>query len=177
MKADPLAASSHHGPISVYIAPTASNGTGEVWVKLFEDTYNVTNATWAVDRLITAHGQHSIGIPNIETGDYLLRAEIIALHEADSLYSVNPIRGAQFYISCAQVHINATVSDPTKLPAGVAFPGAYTDSTPGIQFNIYTQDAANYVPPGPDVWSDADGGSISQVGVAALARRMLRFGI
>jgi hypothetical protein len=36
-------------------------------------------------------------IPNIPAGDYLLRAEIIGLHEADALYSQNSARGAQFY--------------------------------------------------------------------------------
>ena len=53
----------------------ASNGSGPVWVKLFEDAYNTTNATWAVDRLILAHGQHSVIIPDIESGDYLVRGQ------------------------------------------------------------------------------------------------------
>nr|ALN96977.1 auxiliary activity 9 [Panus similis] len=164
---DDIIASSHHGPIAVYIAPAASNGQGNVWVKLFEDAYNVTNSTWAVDRLITAHGQHSVVVPHVAPGDYLFRAEIIALHEADSLYSQNPIRGAQFYISCAQITINSS-DDSTPLPAGVPFPGAYTDSTPGIQFNIYTTPATSYVAPPPSVWSGALGGSIAQVGDASL---------
>ncbi|KAI0798202.1 glycoside hydrolase family 61 protein [Abortiporus biennis] len=159
---DDIIASSHHGPIAVYIAPTSSDGAGPVWVKLFEDTYNTS---WAVDRLITAHGQHSIIVPNVTSGDYLLRAEIEALHEADVAYDINPIRGAQFYISCAQVHISSSSSTP--LPQGVSFPGAYNDSTPGIVFNIYELNATTYSPPGPSVWSEALGGSILQVGQAS----------
>ncbi|TCD63847.1 hypothetical protein EIP91_004889 [Steccherinum ochraceum] len=172
-----IIASSHHGPIAVYIAPTASNGTGEVWVKIFEDAYDNSTATWAVDRLITAHGQHSVIIPEVASGDYLLRAEIAALHEADALYSQNPIRGVQMYISCTQVHITSLNATAQALPAGVAFPGAYTDDTPGIHFNIYLADPTTYVPPGPAVWSGAEGGSIEQIGVAQLSRRAPRAGL
>ncbi|CAL1697487.1 unnamed protein product [Somion occarium] len=158
---DDIIASSHHGPIEVYVAPAASNGSGDVWIKIFEDAYT---SSWAVDRLIAAHGQHSVIVPNLPAGDYLFRAEIVALHEADSLYSQNPIRGAQLYISCAQITVTSQGNE--TLPAGVAFPGAYTDATPGIQFNIYETPATEYVPPGPDVWADAVGGSIIEVGIA-----------
>jgi len=167
---DDIIASSHHGPIQVYIAPYASNGTGDVWVKLWSyswgTTYgnSTTNGTWAVDDLIAAHGQHSIIVPDIAAGDYLLRVEILALHQADSLYDQNPLRGVQNYISCTQATV--TSSGNATLPEGVAFPGNYTDSSPGIQFNIYTLAADTYVAPGPAVWSEALGGSIKQVGDA-----------
>ncbi|KAF9005986.1 glycoside hydrolase family 61 protein [Cyathus striatus] len=157
---DDIIASSHHGPIAVYIAPASSNGTGPVWVKIFEDAYTTS---WAVDRLITSHGQHSVIVPDLPAGDYLFRAEIIALHEADVLYSQNNLRGAQFYMSCVQITVS---SNGTDTPSGAAeFPGTYTDSTPGIVWNLYTdQDPAGYQPPGPIVWEDAIGGSIAQVG-------------
>jgi cellulase len=58
----------------VYIAPASSNGAGNVWTKIFEDTYT---SNWGVDRLIAAHGQHSVIIPNIPAGDYLLRGKPI----------------------------------------------------------------------------------------------------
>jgi len=158
---DDIIASSHHGPIQVYIAPYESNGEGDVWVKLFSAGYD--SASWAVDKMILTHGQHSIIVPNITAGDYLVRAEIVALHNADALYDQNPNRGAQLYISCAQVTVT---SSGDALPPGVAFPGAYTDSTPGIQFNIYTTPGTEYVVPGPAVWSGAAGGDILQVGSA-----------
>ncbi|TFK74936.1 glycoside hydrolase family 61 protein [Pluteus cervinus] len=159
---DDIIASSHHGPVQVYIAPAESNGAGPVWTKLFEDGWN---QSWGVDRLILAHGQHSITIPDISAGDYLLRAEIVALHEADALYSQNPIRGAQLYMSCVQVTV--TSDGPLTLPGGTSFPGSYTDTTPGIQFNVYKAPASSYIPPGPSVWEDTAGGAISQVGLAA----------
>jgi len=95
---------SHKGPILVYIAPTASNGAGNVWVKLAESGYN--SGTWAVDTLIANKGQHSFTLPSVlAPGNYLVRPEIIALHEADAAYNVNPARGAQFYMECIQLKV------------------------------------------------------------------------
>ncbi|KAK0238849.1 glycoside hydrolase family 61 protein [Armillaria nabsnona] len=160
---DDIIAASHLGPIAVYIAPTTSNGAGTVWTKIFEDVYN---GTWATTRLISAHGQHTVVIPEVPAGDYLLRAEIAALHEAYSLYSQVPSKGTQFYISCAQIRVTSESASGSELSANTAFPGTYTDSTPGILWNVYDQDPTEYVAPGPDVWSGAPGGSISQVGSA-----------
>ncbi|KAJ8457510.1 hypothetical protein ONZ45_g18283 [Pleurotus djamor] len=161
---DDIIASSHKGPVQVYIAPAASNGAGPVWTKLFSDSYE--NGYWAVDKLILAHGQHSVTIPNIPAGDYLLRAEIAALHEANVAYTSNPIRGVQMYMSCAQISV--TSSGTQTLPGGTSFPGTYTSSTPGIVWNLYdfVSNPNNYVAPGPAVWDGADGGSVAQVGSA-----------
>ncbi|TFK39956.1 glycoside hydrolase family 61 protein [Crucibulum laeve] len=159
---DDIIASSHHGPVAVYIAPASSNGEGAVWTKIFEDAWNTT---WGVDRLITSHGQHSIIVPDVPAGDYLFRAEIVALHEADVAYSQNNLRGAQNYMSCVQISVT---TDGTQVPpGGTSFPGTYTDSTPGIVFNIYKLSGSAYQAPGPDVWSGATGGSIARVGIAA----------
>jgi cellulase len=98
---------SHKGPIIVYIAPTASNGAGNVWVKLAESGYN--SGTWAVDTLIANKGQHSFTLPSVlAAGNYLIRPEIIALHEADAAYNVNPARGAQFYMECIQLQVTGS---------------------------------------------------------------------
>ncbi|QRV94310.1 glycoside hydrolase family 61 protein [Ceratobasidium sp. AG-Ba] len=158
---DDIIASSHKGPVQVYIAPAASNGAGNVWVKIYSSKGSGSN--WAVDQLIASHGQHTVKIPNIAAGKYLLRAEVIALHEADVSYASNSVRGAQLYMSCAQI---AVTSSGSTLPSGVAFPGAYTYSTPGIVYNIYTGNADGYTAPGPSVSSIGAGGSISQVGSA-----------
>lgn len=91
----------------VYIAPTSSNGDGDVWVKLAEDGY--TGTTWAVDTLIANKGKHSFTLPSVlAPGDYLLRGEIIALHESDTAYNVNSARGAQFYMECVQVTVTGS---------------------------------------------------------------------
>ncbi|KAG9110205.1 hypothetical protein FRC07_008222 [Ceratobasidium sp. 392] len=156
---DDIIAASHKGPVQVYIAPASSNGNGNVWVKIYSSKGSGSN--WAVSQLIASHGQHTVKIPNIASGQYLLRAEIVALHEADVAYASNPVRGAQNYMSCVQI---AVTSNGSALPAGVAFPGAYTPSTPGIVYNIYTGNADGYTAPGPAVSSISAGGSISQCG-------------
>jgi cellulase len=76
----------------VYIAPTDTGSSGDGWVKLYEDGYDSSTDTWAVTTLIANKGKHSITIPDIAAGTYLLRGEIIALHEASS------VGGAQFYM-------------------------------------------------------------------------------
>ncbi|KAF9007487.1 glycosyl hydrolase family 61-domain-containing protein [Cyathus striatus] len=154
---DDIIDSSHKGPVQVYISSADKND----WTKLFEDGY--TGGSWAVTRLISEHGQHSIIVPDIPAGDYLLRAEIAALHESDTLYSQNSARGNQFYPSCVQIKVTSSGSE--VLPGGSAFPGAYTDSTPGVLFDLYSADASTYIPPGPSVWTGAKGGSIKRVGI------------
>lgn len=53
----------------------SQNSTGNVWVKLVSEKGSGSN--WAVTQLISAHGQHSVIIPNVAAGAYLLRAEIV----------------------------------------------------------------------------------------------------
>jgi hypothetical protein len=63
---------------------------------------------------------------NIAPGNYIIRHEIIALHLA------NEMGGAEFYPSCSQLKISGT---GTGVPASnelVSFPGAYSDTDPGI---------------------------------------------
>ena len=67
--------------------------------------------------------------------DYLLRAEVIALHTAGGS------GGAQFYISCYQITVDGGSG---SVPAGVSFPGAHKASDPGILINIHSK-VSNYV--------------------------------
>lgn len=85
-------------------------------------------------------GKRSFTIPStLAPGDYLLRAEVIALHVAGS------VGGAQLYMSCFQLRVTGSGS---KNPTGVLFPGAYSATDPGILINIY-QTINNYTIPGP----------------------------
>jgi Auxiliary Activity family 9 (formerly GH61) len=78
-------------------------------VKLAESGYN--SGTWAVDTLIANAGKHSFTLPSaLAPGNYLIRPEIIALHEADAAYNVNPARGAQFYMECVQLQVTGAGS-------------------------------------------------------------------
>jgi hypothetical protein len=77
----------------------------------------------------------------IAAGDYLLRAEHIGLHVAQSR------GGAQFYVSCAQLTVSGGGS--TDPPNKVAFPGAYSLDDPGILININYPVPTSYKNPGP----------------------------
>jgi cellulase len=161
-------ASSHKGPVQVYIAPAASNGQGNVWVKIASDGYNGNQ--WAVEKLNRANGIHSFAMPRLEPGDYLLRPEIIALHEG------NRDGGAQLYLACVQVKVAGSggsvssvfffilfsacffgfeqlMSNLQKLPTGVAIPGVYSAGDRGIKYDIYNKDnlKRGYTAPGPAV--------------------------
>jgi hypothetical protein len=85
-----------------------------------------------------------IKIPtDIAPGDYLLRAEVIALHTASSLNQ------AQFYASCYQITV---AGSGTATPSGVLFPGVYKNTDPGILVDIH-QKMSTYVNPGPSVYA------------------------
>ncbi|OJD31734.1 carbohydrate-binding module family 1 protein [Diplodia corticola] len=155
---DDIIASSHKGPVLVYMAPTTKGASGSGWVKIAEDGYS--GGTWAVDTLITNKGKHSITIPDVPAGEYLLRPEIIALHEG----STNG--GAQFYMECVQVKV--TSDGASTLPEGVSIPGTYTAEDAGILFDIYNS-FDSYPIPGPSVWDGASGsGSTAATSSAAV---------
>jgi hypothetical protein len=60
---------------------------------------------------------------------------MIALHEGDVSYTVNPKRGAQFYPDCVQIEV--TGDGTVELPQGVSFPGAYSYEDPGVVHNVH----------------------------------------
>ncbi|KAJ1643759.1 hypothetical protein J3B02_005853 [Coemansia erecta] len=133
---------SHKGPCLVYMAPLESNGEGNVWFKIFEDGYDATNKQWCVDKLIKNGGKLGVVIPrDIRAGGYLLRTEIMALHNA------RDVGGMQDYANCAQLQV---AGNGKKTPRGVAIPGVYKADDPGILINIYKK-MEKYAIPGPPV--------------------------
>jgi len=152
----------HWGPVSVYMtkvsdSSSADGSTG--WFKIFQDSWanNPSGTTgdndyWGTGDLITCCGRMDAKIPSdIEPGDYLLRAEALALHVAMSS------GGAQFYMSCYQLTVSG---GGTATPPTVSLPGAYKASDPGILVDIH-ESMSTYVMPGPTVYS---GGSTKSAG-------------
>jgi len=142
----------HHGPVMVYMSKVSNAATADgstPFFKVFQDTWaknpsggGGSDDFWGTKDLNTNCGKMDVRIPsNLAPGDYLLRAEAIALHAAGSA------GGAQFYVSCYQLTVTGGGSNN---PSGVSFPGAYKASDPGIQINIY-QNLNSYVAPGPAV--------------------------
>jgi hypothetical protein len=86
----------------------------------------------------------SFTIPkNVPSGDYLIRVESIALHQA------NVVGGAQFYLACAQVKV--TDGGNGKPGPLVSFPGAYKATDSGLILP-YSPVPTSYSAPGPAVW-------------------------
>lgn len=111
---------SHKGPVLAYMKKVdnalTDSGVGGGWFKVEQDGFS--NGVWGTERLISNGGRQAIHIPAcIAPGQYLLRAEMIALHEASSY------PGAQFYMECAQIEVVGGTG--AKTPATVSIPGVY----------------------------------------------------
>ncbi|KAK4242913.1 endoglucanase II [Achaetomium macrosporum] len=136
---------SHKGPTLAYLKKVdnalTDTGIGGGWFKIQEDGYN--NGQWGTSTVITNGGFQYIDIPAcIPNGQYLLRAEMIALHAAGSP------GGAQLYMECAQ--INVVGGSGTASPQTYSIPGIYKANDPGITINIYSMTpSSKYVIPGP----------------------------
>lgn len=61
----------------------------------------------------------------IAPGNYLMRVEIVALHDAGK------DRGAQFYMECAQINIKGSGTN-TGSANSVSFPGGYQADHPYV---------------------------------------------
>ncbi|KAI1808941.1 glycoside hydrolase family 61 protein [Daldinia bambusicola] len=145
------AAVTHFGPVQFYMArvPDSANintwePAGNVWFKVGSISavppLGSTEATWpAYNKRVV-----NVTIPkNVPSGNYLVRVESIALHQAQS------IGGAQMYLSCAQVKVTDG-GNGTPGPL-VAFPGAYKANDPGLLWSYYPI-PTTYTAPGPAVW-------------------------
>ncbi|KAI0154236.1 glycosyl hydrolase family 61-domain-containing protein [Xylariaceae sp. FL1272] len=155
---------SHLGPIITYIAPyTTDDGASPIWSKIDEEGYS--DGTWAVENLVSNSGKKDFTLPsNVAAGQYLIRQEIIALHEADVAYTENSARGAQFYPSCVQVEVTGSGSDVPD--TDFDFNTGYTETDPGIVFNLYAS-YTSYDIPGPAIWTASGSSSGSSSAVAA----------
>ncbi|WDK22672.1 fungal cellulose binding domain-containing protein [Colletotrichum graminicola] len=145
----------HYGPVIVYLSKVndaASADGSSPWFKIFQDGWGAKSGAgsgdddyWGSKDLNTCCGKMNVPISkDLANGDYLLRAEVIALHAA------SPSGGAQLYMTCYQITI--TGGTGTASPATVSFPGAYKASDPGIGINIHAK-LSSYVVPGGSVAS------------------------
>ncbi|BGP47089.1 hypothetical protein JCM10450v2_002941 [Rhodotorula kratochvilovae] len=146
--ADPIDPS-HKGTLTTWISPYDANTDGPVWVEIASEAYYKDSSEWAVSKMVANKGRNSVTIPStLAPGKYLVRFDLLALHAAGSA------GGAQFYPNCAQIEV--TGSGSTELPAGVSIPGFFTESTPGIVWDIYYSASyditGDYVAPGTGVW-------------------------
>ncbi|KAJ2776998.1 hypothetical protein H4R18_005380 [Coemansia javaensis] len=140
---------SHRGPFVAYMSPMEANGEGPVWFKIAEDGYDGAKDIWATDTIIKNKGYVDLTIPaDLKPGQYLLRPEIIALHEANRKFGADSKAGAQFYPNCIQLTVEGT---GTSVPAGVAIPGIYKPEDKGLFYDLWAG-LKTYPIPGPEVY-------------------------
>jgi hypothetical protein len=131
----------------------ASGKTEDVsFFKIDEATYNPKTRTWGSDILVKNDNFYSVNIPSdIKPGSYVIRHELISLHNALNDDFIKKQSGAQFYPQCVKVKIT---SEGTATPPGVKFPGAYKWDDKGILINLYWR-PNEYISPGPPVYKPA----------------------
>jgi len=139
----------HYGPVMVYLSKVANaaaaDGSAD-WFKIYENSWTAKGGVgdgddWGVKDMNKCCGRVDVPIPvALPDGDYLLRAEVVALHA----------QPAQLYMTCFQLKLQGGKNASTPLPAGVKFPGAYKSSDPGIAANIHAK-LDKYIAPGPKV--------------------------
>ncbi|CAO2648510.1 Nn.00g077770.m01.CDS01 [Neocucurbitaria sp. VM-36] len=140
----PAIGGNHYGPVLIYMAKVsdAKTATSGSFFKVAEDGYTGTTASWGTEILNANCGKRAFTVPkSIASGDYLVRAEAIALHAGAGQ--------PQPYVTCFQVKVTGGGS---ANPAGVAFPGGYKTSDALFSKAIYDS-SFKYVSPGPAVYS------------------------
>ncbi|EUC54563.1 glycoside hydrolase family 61 protein [Rhizoctonia solani AG-3 Rhs1AP] len=136
----------HDGPTIIYMAKVdnaaTAVGSDANWFKVAQ-TGLVSKDYWGTDVMNANCGKVEFTVPSdLAAGNYLIRAEVVALHVAGS------VGGAQLYMSCYQINVTG---GGAANPATVKFPGAYSPTDPGILFDLYGG-YTSYTIPGPAVY-------------------------
>ncbi|KAF8060254.1 glycosyl hydrolase family 61-domain-containing protein [Lyophyllum atratum] len=152
------------GPQLTYLAQcpgsscTGVNANTLKWFKIDEAgllSGTVGNGKWAAGKMIEQNNTWTSTIPSsVPSGNYLVRFETIALHSLP----------AQIYPECAQIQITGGGSRAPTSAELVSFPGAYSNSDPGLSVDLYSQASQTqtfYKIPGPPLYGSGGSGTAS----------------
>jgi len=140
------------GPVMVWMykcsgAFTSCDGSGAGWFKIDQMGMTappLTGTSWGT-AVVMANLKWTSTIPaTLAPGNYLIRHELLALHQADT---------PQWYPECAQLTVTGS---GTATPSGsylASIPSYASASDPGVMIDIYTSTATTYTCPGPAVWT------------------------
>ncbi|PSR83810.1 hypothetical protein PHLCEN_2v5624 [Hermanssonia centrifuga] len=152
------------GPLMTYMASCGSttcdqfDASGAKWFKIDQLGLKSDGSTWNQADISTNRSTFDVTLPqNLSPGGYLIRHEIIALHLAVT------VGGAEFYPMCTQVMIGGNGNGTPQ--STVSFPGAYSDTDPGIYDPDIYNPGSNYTFPGGPVSNLA--GSDASMAVSA----------
>lgn len=130
--------------------PDSGNVTDVDFFKIQEDGYDPKTQKFGSDHLVANDNKVKATIPgDIKPGIYVVRHELISLHNALNDDYVKKVSGAQFYPQCVKIKVTG---DGTATPAGTKFPGTYKWDDKGILFNVYYR-PNEYFPPGGPVYT------------------------
>jgi hypothetical protein len=117
-------------------------------VKVFLDTE--TGSGWDIAKLVGGNKSWSSKIPaGLAPGNYLIRHELIALHQAN-----NP----QWYAECAQIVVTGSGTAQPDSSYKAAIPGYASNNDANIRFNINDHSLPQtYRVPGPAVYKGTAG--------------------
>ncbi len=134
------------GPILVWMykcagAFSSCDGSGSGWfkideagfhgdgVKVFLDTE--VGSGWDIAKLVGGNKQWTSTIPQgLAAGNYLIRHELIALHQANT---------PQFYPECAQIVVTGSGTALPDASQKAAIPGYCKQTDPNIQVSIHAR--------------------------------------
>ncbi|KXX75059.1 Cellulose-growth-specific protein [Madurella mycetomatis] len=151
------------GPIIVwmYKCPgefSSCDGSGAGWFKIDEAGFSGDGRSvfldterpsgWEIAKLVGGNKGYTSRIPQgLAPGNYLIRHELIALHQANA---------PQFYPECAQIKVTGSGTAQPGSSHKAAIPGYCSNSDSNIRVPINDHSIPQtYVVPGPPVWNGA----------------------
>lgn len=142
---------------------------GSGWFKFWDMGYDETAKQWCTEKLIANKGLLSVDLPaTLPAGYYLVRPELLALHEAQ-------VGDPQFYHGCAQIFIKegpaADLQIPDKYKCSI--PGHVKQGEPAVTFNVYNNKGTKYTMPGPPVYAPPAPSVAGSAGSASGAKAAL----
>ncbi|MCJ1443996.1 MAG: hypothetical protein MMC23_004496 [Stictis urceolatum] len=140
------------GPVMVWMykcagAFSSCDGSGKSWFKIDQMGLTappLTSTNWGTAQVEATLKWTSTVPKSLAPGNYLIRHELLALHQANT---------PQFYPECAQIVV---AGSGTAQPSGsylASIPAYAAQSDPGVTIDIYSSTATTYTPPGPAVWT------------------------
>ncbi|KAL6709082.1 hypothetical protein ACN47E_001898 [Coniothyrium glycines] len=140
------------GPVMVWMYKCASDfascdGSGKKWFKIDQKGMTappLSGTAWGTnDVLKNLYWESSIPA-SLAPGNYLIRHELLALHQAKT---------PQFYAECAQIQVSGSGAAQPSGDYLATIPGYASQSDPGITVDTYGSSQTTYTCPGPKVWS------------------------
>ncbi|KFX87477.1 hypothetical protein O988_09397 [Pseudogymnoascus sp. VKM F-3808] len=140
------------GPVMVWLfkcagAFSSCDGSGKGWFKIDQMGMTappLTGTSWGTAVVMKQLYWESTIPSKIADGNYLIRHELLALHQANT---------PQFYPECAQIVISGGGGQSPDSTYLASIPSYASASDPGVNIDIYSSTATTYTCPGPAVWS------------------------